>query len=1577
MTFGLTIQTYDGAHAPHNISLSNAPIDYRAGRLWPSDGTNMTVYNYYTGAELNHALISTVPSGNGGGMGHDGSGNIYMSVSDSLNHGGLAQIDALTLAYKSTIDYISPYFSGQAIINCPGHLTMVASNFGNTVIGSLNNTSITNNSVGYLGSYGWPNGNARQVISPGRDGSGMAFQLLGPGDSGSTQILTLKRVDYLGVVTDLKTYVPTDFDAGWSHAYQTGMCVDQKDGYLIVWMLGDASPSNYLVKLRSDNGNIVWKTAINNAYGQTIGGSMWAQSRIEHSQLAVITHSDEFNARNFIRVFNTSTGAQISTQDTGMTGCDWTGNQAYNDTLGGVTILGSWDGSAGGPTPLNGSTPPFSDGWATVYVTPPFPAPTRPRRWGIFGGPVANKNKPPHPHPHPPVPTPPSGITQSPSSISILASTPGNTELATLTEQGGTGVGVIFSLFGNSNLTVSGNKVKTSGSPVLTPGVNQNYKLSVTDSGGTYNDTSNRTLVVQPLAPTGITQSPASITCLSTQAGNAILATLTEVGGSGVSVVFSVTGNSNLTVSGNQLRTVASPTFVAGVNETYSLHVTDTGGTYNDSSPRTITVPSVPSHINFSGTTIQDTAPAGTVLGTLSTTGGVAPYTYTVSNTKFTISGNQVLRSGTGTLTSGSPESLNFTSTDSNSTSTNTATNGQGPFSVSVTSAGSALVQVSFNNVSGTSYATPTVSFFQPFKDGDIPVNGSVTATDSLGNPVTVQMDQTALWPSGRMSGAVITLPLSETYGAGVSKTYTLTSSSSPPVTTLPGGWGGDPNAHAPDIRVQYAGGDAGSNTYTAKLQTILGTYSNYPWGTSFPKGGWRLTKAGPNCVEWHAWQYLINDSTGFPQGYVRCDMWVKALSPTGPYEVDVKTSMPNVWNTISTNSEMYNQYPNRFAANVTILNASTPVAYYGGSNDVRATTAVFNNGTQQVTLASSGTLGQTGVIFSTGGSLPTGILSNTIYWPSNGKLFTQRLFACNNDNGFTYPAFTPGGAYGPQSYCTNTGTGQSYFTFNGGTAGSTSPTGATFTDGTVTWERISPVFTDNGSGTITASPIYACFQNGGWAAADLNGDPIWVGSGTKPRVYPGHNTTYLFSSKAMPPYNTGASSAITDSTPPQYGPTTIPGTSLWLYQDTTGDGPGDQRIGHVDNYGLVSLYSPTDVYYINASLQSALVWNQYGTNSLYDERNGLPFAPDNGPNNNGTPYTNYPTPMANWIPSNVPGGSGRSPSTPGNSWVRWATTSAGINGGLGGQYWSDNSHTPCPMQVPYLKTGRTIFEDLMVSYAQSSAYLGYGTYINYNGTTSYNAINSNSSQQMRAWAWSLRNLCQGLYYCSNSHPAKQVLQAAYKSHFAYQAWRYSNMPSQAGILGVIDCNVNQDGNYAPWQYHFLDIQIALEQWRGGLVAGTGSNVSTVFNYMSNHYQTYSAGTDIYYSGLYYMRYSSVPLDFTTCYTSGAAAIAATLPQGNVANQPAPSGGINDGNNNNPPYFLANPQFVTAYGFITQTAMKTRSAAGDSTVNGFLSTVTSDISGQTGVTSAQGGALWTFVNHDSNKIVNVHCFTAW
>ncbi len=1102
----------------------------------------------------------------------------------------------------------------------------------------------------------------------------------------------------------------------------------------------------------------------------------------------------------------------------------------------------------------------------------------------------------------------PTGVTTSPSPIAIASTQAGNTTIATLTEIGGSGVSVVFSVTGNANLTVSGSNLRTVASPSFTAGVNQTYTLSVTDTGGTYTDPSPRTLTVYAI-PTGISQSPGSITCLANQPGNAAIATLAEIGGSGVSVVFSVTGNANLTVSGSNLVTVNSPTFVAGVNETYSLHVTDAGGTFNDPSPRTLIVPAGPTAINSTATTIVDNAVAGTNVGVNSTVGGTAPYTYTASNSKFSMSGATVQRSGTGSLTAGTPESVNYTSTDAAGLSTDTSTNGQGPFSIAVTAHGFLSLPLTLNNIApATTYTTPFVSYSQPFADGDIPAGGSITATDSNSNPVTVQMDAVALWPSGSPRWAVISHACAETFAGASVKTYTLGSSASAPNNTPNSGtWGGSTAtawaatlAANSDIKAVYSGFDAGASTYTVSMNTIFSTYTYAPndaWGTAYPTGGWSITKQGPVCIEFHGWQYIVNDTApNKTQGYVRCDIWVKAWSPTGPYEVDVRTSLPNMWNTVplSSGAEQFNQKATRWATLLTVKNGGSTVFNAGGPSDTNAVTvanANFNTGTNTLTAALNSFFPQTGVVFASSGTLPSGISANTIYWPAyinggtaNPWICTQRVHAAFFEQNGTTTSWAANTAYAVGTYRKN-GTTIYICSQAGTSASSGGPTGAGsgIVDNTCKWDSVTVIFGSQGTGTISAYPVYAAFPSTAWHVGDAGGDPVWIGSGTRPQIFPGHDFSYLTTkSKFTPCYNISAGFQTTNQAVPVYGPNINFGGIQWALA-ATGDGPGDQRIGFISGNSVSSLYNPSDPYYLRACIQASLNWSQYVLGFMNDESGGNPFVGNNGTNNSGTPYTNLPALISGWNGGNVAGSVSAGIVSRGAAWSAWSSAYADQDG-YGGQYYATSyaAHMPALWQIAYLKTGRPCFLEQGIQQANTQCFASYQGKQTLSGTTYYCLINGNyASCQLRSWAWSLRSLTQLTYMIPANHIFYPVIRDYYNDNAAFQAALIPTYSAAQATFGMLRCldhggtgNTSQ-GHLAPWMGYFLYITVAMEVWRGGLTGATaGTNFKTLIDYMAAQWNLYTAAVDpnaINYISAYDLIYSPISGGsggYTSSYTN-------------------------------------------------------------------------------------------------------------
>jgi hypothetical protein len=887
-------------------------------------------------------------------------------------------------------------------------------------------------------------------------------------------------------------------------------------------------------------------------------------------------------------------------------------------------------------------------------------------------------------------------------------------------------------------------------------------------------------------------------------------------------------------------------------------------------------------------------------------------------------------------------------------------------------------IPLTLNNLDASnSYAAPYVSYGHAFADGDIPPGGSVSLTDSNGNHVTSQMDAVSLWPSGSPRFVVLSHACAETFAPASSVTYTIGSSNKAPNNEPARHWGVSPETTLvsnTDIKVEYFGFDARGSKYTVSLNRIVSRHKSFPWGVNYPQAGWERTKEGPACVEWHAWQYLTNDKTALPQGYVRCDIWLKAWSPTGPFEVDVRTSQPNMWNAISEDSEMYNQSPGRWATLCVVKNGSTIIQSAGGPSDYRTTTianANFNTATCQITAPFNSLFPQQGIVFNSTGAVPTGLLPKKIYWLAykggpNPYICNQRVFAAAIEMGQTgqWQANTSysseyGGQYvlnGNIIYvCVQSGTS--------GSSGGPTGTGKQIVDGTCLWENVTASFTDQGSGTITVYPVNACFPSTAWMSGDSNGNSLWIGSGSRPPIFPGHDFSYLTtSSKFVPCFNGAAGCQTTEQPLNIYAPNQNYGGILW-YQATTGDGPGDQRIGYIDNWGVATLYNPTDPFYVYSSIQSALCYNNALFSYMTDERGGQPFAANNGPHKNGKPYRHLPPVQLGFAPGGTPAfGVG--------NWVPWSPKRK-AQSGYGGQYYVDTSHTPASWQIPYLKTGRGCFLDQGIHLGNVDSFMQYANSATLGSTTYYCVPNAKVGIQERAWAWGLRSLCQAVYVIPATHPFAPVLSDYYDDNAALQANYYTNyVPSQAralGLLNVLDSGGTQDGHIGPWQQFFVFLCVSMEVWRGGLTgAKSGRDWQTLLDYMNNFWKVYRGNLpgSMYYIGLYQFVYSPNSQDLEAAYQTPVDALDACFNSGfnPGLSLPYPGGGLYDPNGTGTNYLLvaSYPWNCNWYGSIGRAAMKMVTVAQPSNTKlaAMLQELISYTSEATGISTDTAGIQW-------------------
>lgn len=1000
--------------------------------------------------------------------------------------------------------------------------------------------------------------------------------------------------------------------------------------------------------------------------------------------------------------------------------------------------------------------------------------------------------------------------------------------------------------------------------------------------------------------------------------------------------------------------------------------------------------PSVPTAINFTGSSLAYNVPAGTAVGTLSTVGGVAPYNYTLSNTKFQLVGSQVQRSSTGTLSPGVPETINFTSTDLNGATTATASNGQGPFTVSIVLPSTFSVPLTLKNVHASiSWTQPRVSFGHPFADGDIPAGGSVTATDSLGSPVTVQQDGVSTWPSGCLKWAILSFQCSETFAAGVQKVYTLGASASAPDNTpssvawggaTPADWAATLGMNSDIKSVHGPGQDAGSNVYTTTVNAILAATGirNPGFGTSYPTSGWELMKVGPVCIEFHAWQYIKNDSTGHFHGYVRADFWVKAWGPTGPFEIDFRQCQPNVWNTITattgTTDEMYNLPMERFCCPVIIKDGSTVLKYDGGVNDTNSQVVPnvnFNTTTNRLNYLSGTFFPTTGITFASTGTLPSGLAANTLYWPCypNGAdqpyLTTQQFFCALADQNGQPPLWARNTAQVPGNWCFNDNI--YYFCTVGGTtaSGGSGPTGggvgSDITDGTVHWTNLTVPFGSQGTGTITASPVSMAFGSTAWATAAAKGQPMWSGTGSWPQVIPGQDFHYITQkSKWTLAYNANAGANTTNLVIGNYQPNQLTGGIYWNQSQT---GPSLQRIGFNNANGAAGIFLPNDPYYYWSVIQGALAWHNQVYMHMFDEKGGAPLVGNNGPTDTGSAYPGLPAPLPGWCQFNVAGSVSGTLQPRGAVWSPWNYTGHNLNG-LGGQYYADDTHVPMNSQMAYFKTGRPIFLESAIGQCNAYQTLVYQGFQNLNGKNRYNLNNgAYGSNQLRGWAWGWRNLIQTKFMIPDNHLFAPVITDYYDSNMQYEADRILHQYPPAQVLaGIPNCldHDNGGGKYAPWQMAFYIQVVGLEAWRGGQTAASAAAVATNAQFLKSYWNNFQATVNLLAANffpVYDLKYALLAQDWANCYTDPVVMFNATAAQGLI-----PNPWINFLYDHDQGFFHTGfPGNTDSYHIFSQAAITMHNLAipGDANLQSAMAQIQNAFSLGSGLPKAQGCIQWT------------------
>lgn len=709
------------------------------------------------------------------------------------------------------------------------------------------------------------------------------------------------------------------------------------------------------------------------------------------------------------------------------------------------------------------------------------------------------------------------------------------------------------------------------------------------------------------------------------------------------------------------------------------------------------------------------------------------------------------------------------------------------PGGVAVPSLGTTFA-LTINNTSGGSISNSPVTFAQPFATSDLPV-GSKAVVYSGSTPLTTQMDGSSSWKQDG-SGKNDTLSIvPASLSSGINNfTVKIVAGALPTTPNVSkANITGNTNFCLKSTDLTEAGGTAETGTWDLIcLNTVLNTYNQYNNSTGYganPVGGWEYYASGPNRVGIHAFQYPIRESDGAIQKWLRTDMWIDfwgSGSTPCPCSVRFRVTEPNTFAGISGGTVGPSTEPS-YVYTAIAYDGANVLYNWGGAGDPRTvnlTSTNFNASTDKVTLAGGNpyetTQGIYPVRLTCSGACPGGLTTGQIYWVNFD-------FTVNPDTSqfWQYQCNVTGG----EGDCTTT-----------------------------------PInLTSTGSGTITLTPYVPTNTGGGMALVDNVGERIWVSAaGTvtaAPTTLVGHDFNYLTQkTKATPPYITALAGNL--------GPYSVincqlgcahmnyyPGSFDWPYDiNTTGDGPGDERIGAMNHTTVYALFMPNDV---NAAISSKVMAASWERANMYqyDETVGLPIIYNNGHVKNGVTYPTFGAVQATQRPYPYQTGSWLTPSNTGAdespTYDRYGAR-------------MDGSHQPRPQIEAFLRTGEPEYLDSLVQQANANIGAFFQTSSPVGGNTYYRVYGANAAGNTRGAGWGMMAWDQADFFIPDNAPISQYLHDVETDNanwwYDFHSQSANNKLAALGYYwgDVVISNFNQW-----WQDDFLYLQNAMQAWRG------------------------------------------------------------------------------------------------------------------------------------------------------------------
>jgi hypothetical protein len=391
MTFYPAIQSLIGPQTPPSVDCC---VDWARNNVFmignaPDTNVYLACQNLLNGTQNAYQLCTayTTPAGSGGlgvtslpPLCVDGNGDVYQTWY-AYDGGGLIQCDRTTLNQIAVGGSIhlppSGFITTGSLSGVPygNQQFIVALALGGN-FGGFQNDEVLYINVTYAGLYEqyggtFSGGAARAISCAGKDGSGFGFVVIGPADVSGTQQVVIETIQcYAATVTTLVTIPAASFGGSWTKVSPLGVCIDQTDGHILLWVQSGPPVSgtvSALVKINHTTGAIIWNTPlplIASAYQTT-----FQFSRITNQRIAIITGFFPCT----VTTIDTSDGT-YTTSTTGLGGMAPSGSQCYNDTLGAIVLSTQFAAGVNAPTKL-GNTPDNFAGWAVLYANPAIVSP--------------------------------------------------------------------------------------------------------------------------------------------------------------------------------------------------------------------------------------------------------------------------------------------------------------------------------------------------------------------------------------------------------------------------------------------------------------------------------------------------------------------------------------------------------------------------------------------------------------------------------------------------------------------------------------------------------------------------------------------------------------------------------------------------------------------------------------------------------------------------------------------------------------------------------------------------------------------------------------------------------------------------------------------------------------------------------------------------------------------------------------------------------------------------------------------------------------------------------------------------